>query len=482
MRATLTLALCSMALTITNPLSAQQSLWKNPFKKERHAPGNNLWQTSNAEKSTATASRLIAAAGGEYDDNSSAFIFIDSAFVNYSGGRGGDLNSKQIKFDNGMMWVDNGGGLQEAEKMAQTFDGNSNILSTLLEAWDGTAWVNSYGIVYTYDVNNNTLTETEVEWNPGNNTWDSVYRYYYTYNGNNTLLTETGLTNNGGIWENAYLTTYTLDGNDNTVVTEWSGWNTGTSSWDPTARLHYTYNTDNLQTELWDESWQTNTWQKHNRYLTTYNQNDLPATETRQSWDGSNYVTARVVTNTYVNNDLVNALEQYGNGNNATNVDNTFDGNHNMLSRINQYWFNNAWVNDRKMEWTYNSYNQVLTDKMFRWINSAWGHNGGDLTNRYYYETYTTSVKDAEIAESAFKVYPVPATHFVRVEMEWEQPQAFTVSVTDMQGRMIRTFSEKATANYSRNIDVNQLPAGNYVIKVAGVKGKATYQQFSVVR
>ena len=461
------------------PFNLLAQVQKSPGEIFFTKPSRNA--ANVASKSTATASRLIAAAGGEYDANSSAFIFIDSVFVSYSGERGGDMNSEYIKYDNGTRWIDNGGGLQEAEKLTQVFDGNDNILSTLIQEWDGVAWVNSYGLAYTYDGYNNILSETELEWNSGNNAWDSLYRYMYVYDVNHVLISETGIENTGSAWQNSYQYAHTPDMNGNIIFSALSYWNIGNSVWDSFGKQHFTFNTDDLVVESWDESWQVNTWQKHSKYLTTYNTSDLPHTITRQSWDGSNWVTARIVTNTYVNNDLVNVLEQYGNGDNLTNQDYTFDGNHNRLSSVDQHWFNNAWVNDRKMEWTYNSFNQMLTDKMFRWINNAWGHTDGDLTNRYYYETYTAGIED-KTRNTEIKVYPVPARNFVKVGMAWSEPQAFNVSILDMSGRLVRSYGEKACSQYSRTIDVNQLPSGNYIIKIAGMKGKAMYQQFSVVR
>lgn len=477
MRPILTLALCSVATIFTCPLLAQ-SQHKNPFTTKHY--GATVQSAPTAGKSTATASRLIAAASDEY--NGSNFIPWDSSFVTYSGQRGGDLNSDDLKFDNGTAWYNNtGGGLEEVGKYTQTFDMYDNILSTIIKEWNGTAFVNSEGTVHTYDGNGNMLTETEIEWNTGTNSWDSIYKYVYTYDVNNKLIDEMGMSGNGSSWDNEYRFVNNLDVNGNVILNVYLNWNAGTSTWDSMNKQHYAFNTDNLEIEAWFESWQMSAWQKTGRNLTTYNTTDLPLTRTSQSWNGSNWVDVMIITNTYTNDDLVNSLEQYANGNNFKNEINTFDGNHNILSAIKQNWVSASWVNDRKMEYTYNSFNQAITNIEYRWISNAWGHGAANFRARYYYETFNTGVNDSKL-DNSFKVYPIPAQSFVRVEKTWAQPTDFIVSVTDMQGRLIRTYSEKGTTNYTKTIDVSQLSAGNYFIKIAATGGKASYQQFSVIR
>jgi hypothetical protein len=160
-----------------------------------------------------------------------------------------------------------------------------------------------------------------------------------------------------------------------------------------------------------------------------------------------------------------------------------YDANHNMISAIQQNWNTgtSTWDNSERQQRTYNSFNRFTSIWMDHWNAGIWQVLTTDEKYNYYYETYNTTGVENVAATSNFSLYPVPAQNVVRIEKTWSEPQAFTVSITDMQGRMIRSYSEKATANYSRNIDVNQLAAGNYVIKVAGVNGKASYQQFSVI-
>ncbi len=466
--------LIAAALLFSSSLFAQNHPNKNVFKPKRlgaaPSPGTSA-------KSTATLSRLIATATDEHDGSN--FVHSDSAFVTYSGERGGDMHNAP-KFDNGTMWYNTGGGLEETEKMAQTFDGNDNILSSLYQEWNGTTWENSYGTAFTYDGNYNTLSETEVEWN--GTAWDSVYKYLYIYDVNNKLVNEVGMSNNGSVWENEYQYINDLDLNSNVLLSLYMTWNTGANIWDSTGKQHYTYNSNNLQIEWWDESWQVNMWQKHSRYLTTYDLNDHPVTEVRQSWNGSAWIDARIVTNTFTNGDLVNTLEQDGSSTNITNQVNTFDGNHNKLTNIEQTWQNNNFVNYRKTQWTYNNFDQVTSDTTFSWVNNSWGYNGWNWASRYYYETYTAGINDNRQANNTLNIYPVPASNAITVEMVWDEQQPFIVAIIDMHGRQVATYSEKAAPNYKRTIDVGQLSSGNYFIKIAPNGGKASYQQFVIAR
>jgi hypothetical protein len=483
LRSTFTL----LALSATLASTAQSRHAKQHFvPTHRHgafAPAHRVQPyVATAAKSTATASRLIAVTSLEYDMDSVYFVLSDTAHITYSGQRGGDLNSEYIKFDNGLSWVNNGGTLENDGSFTQTFDGNDNILSQISQSWNGSAFENDYASFSSYDGSNNLLTQVEAYWNSGTSVWDSSYKYVYTYDLNNKLLTETGMSWDGSVWVNDYGYNYTLDMNGNVLVNTYSTWNTGTNVWDSMGKSIYTYNVNNLETQRTEQQWNTNVWENGWQYLSTYDLNNNLATYTQQSWNGTVWVVAGVTTNTYLNNDLVTSLEQDGMGANQINQVNTFDANHNMLTNIKQIWINNAFVNDYRVEYTYNSFDQATSEKESSWNGSTWDATSGNYWGRYYYENYTvTGVNDTKSSASDIVLSPVPARNFITVQKNWSDPQAFSVSITDMQGRLVRNYSEKATANYSRTIDVNQLPAGIYVIKVAGAHSKATYQQFSVI-
>lgn len=481
MKIKFTLAL--LALTGGMNVFAQQTekpAFKFKHKRENHTPVMKTFNGHTQAKTTALASRLVAVASLTYLPDSADFVIMDTAHVTYSGERGGDLNSMYLKFDDGISWSDTGTGLQPSEQYHQTFDVNDNILTSLSESWNGSAWVNNWGTLFTYDGNNNTTTEIEIEWNGSN--WDSSYKYSYSYDVNNRLIAEIGQAWNGSNWENDYSFNITFDLNGNPIVTTLSEWN-GTI-WDSSSKNISTYNGNNLITLLRHQEWNGTAWEDNMQVATTYDMNNIVLTVTQQSWNGTAWVNTNMQTNTITNNDIVNEIYQMWQNNgwvNMFNVVKTYDGNDNLITETNQIYSVNAFENFSRITRAYNSFNQVTSEKDDSWVNNTWAPEDGDFWGRYYYEDYNTTGINNIATAGNFNVYPVPANNHIKVDMAWEEAQPFTVSILDMQGRLIRNFSEKAMKNYSKSIDVSQLPAGNYLIKLTTTTGKAAYQQFTVM-
>src|SRR5579872_3185813 len=91
-----------------------------------------------------TASRLTGEA--HWSNNGVNFTPNDSSSFNYSGMRGGDLGHT-LKYDNSYTWVYDTAYHNEYYYI-QSFDANSNITSTIVEFWNGTAWQNLSNTLY----------------------------------------------------------------------------------------------------------------------------------------------------------------------------------------------------------------------------------------------------------------------------------------------------------------------------------------------
>ena len=60
----------------------------------------------------------------------------------------------------------------------------------------------------------------------------------------------------------------------------------------------------------------------------------------------------------------------------------------------------------------------------------------------------------------------MPANDKLTIKMQWERPEAFTVSVIDMAGRVVFLQQEPAVREYMGTIPVSNLPAGNYAVAI----------------
>jgi hypothetical protein len=73
---------------------------------------------------------------------------------------------------------------------------------------------------------------------------------------------------------------------------------------------------------------------------------------------------------------------------------------------------------------------------------------------------------------NAMKIFPNPATNEVTIEMDTNVTSQVSVSISDVQGKVLRT--EKANvANRKLNLDVNALTDGIYFLKVG--EGSASH-------
>jgi hypothetical protein len=135
------------------------------------------------------------------------------------------------------------------------------------------------------------------------------------------------------------------------------------------------------------------------------------------------------------------------------------------------------------------NYTFNANDKPEYYFDQEWNSPSGvwELTSssyaaRYHYEPYTTSGVEqiADFGGNA-TLFPVPASSQTTIDIRWEEPQAFTVSVTDMQGRLHTSWNVQSTKQYHETISLTDLPAGNYMVTLQGQKGKIS-KQLSVVK
>ena len=73
-------------------------------------------------------------------------------------------------------------------------------------------------------------------------------------------------------------------------------------------------------------------------------------------------------------------------------------------------------------------------------------------------------------------VYPLPAGNFINIDLEWDQPQAFTATIVNMEGRIVKLWTEEKTKNYTKTISLPELSPGNYFIRLEGEHEKAGKQ------
>jgi hypothetical protein len=134
---------------------------------------------------------------------------------------------------------------------------------------DNNAWRNFSQYTYTYDLNNNRLTDFYQTWADNHSGWIDIVLFTYTYYSNNNRLTELCENYNSPTKEES---TYTYDTGNNLKNQLTKIWQNG--NWVNESQTNYTYDSKNNLQEYLRESWQHNTWVNDLQKLWTYDEND----------------------------------------------------------------------------------------------------------------------------------------------------------------------------------------------------------------
>lgn len=344
------------------------------------------------------------------------------------------------------------------KKFTFTYDGNNDMTEELGQHWDGSAWVNDYRIQKTYNNNHDALATTTQYW--AGTQWGNPYLYVNTYDGNHNMTSQVS-------------TTY----------------NTGTSQFDSTGRSEYFYNVNNKVDSSRSYDWNSG-WVLNGHTLNYYGVNNINMGYLTQSVSGGNWVNLfQAFTILNVNNIVIgDSTQQWSTTNNAwvdySRGHSTLDGNNRSIEYRYQTWntTNNAWQESLLDSAAYNNYDQYTWFKRISWNTTTqqW-FNYNDQDAHYYYEEYTPNhIAKTSADAGLLMLYPVPAKGSMNINLQWNKAEDLMIGVYDMQGRLVSQWSESATKNLIKNIPLNGLSSGTYILKVRG-KDATVQEQFVIM-
>ncbi|MFN0274936.1 MAG: T9SS type A sorting domain-containing protein [Chitinophagales bacterium] len=93
---------------------------------------------------------------------------------------------------------------------------------------------------------------------------------------------------------------------------------------------------------------------------------------------------------------------------------------------------------------------------------------------------FCSDINDIESLTN-FQVYPVPTNDVVNMNLNFTTPENVEISIANLQGQIVYTTTEKNVSLLSKSIDVSNLSAGSYVIKIANSTNIAT-KTFMITR
>jgi len=408
-----------------------------------------------------TYSRLTAQA--HWAHNGVMFTPKDTTNYMYSSNlRGGDL-THTLKYDNYTTWkyVDTAGKFADSLYYSQVFDANNNITMTTIQKWSASA----------------------AAWVPAN-------RILYTYTSGNLMASMIWQTWSGTAWAASTKDVYTYDGNNLKILDQYQTWNSLTNAFAPMSQKVYSYDpvTHNILNET-DQNVSGATPVYTSQYAYTYTSANQLLTTTYSTWN-SGWVNATMYTNAYdTSGNKITQLYQTWSVPTASwinvtyNIYSNFTSGHMAQSEIDQTW-NSAgsgtWMNTIQYMYAYNSYNQMTSSTGQSWNPAMlFEFQLGDPMTNYYYSTYSTvsEVKNVVNNNGSANIFPVPAQNMLHIDLTWNEAQSATIAMYDMAGRMVTpVMNVPSGTEYHTSLSVNNLAAGNYVIRIDGQQGQIVKQ------
>jgi hypothetical protein len=125
------------------------------------------------------------------------------------------------------------------------------VTQYLSQTWNVNVWVNDYAYNYTYDSNNNEISEIDQTWS--GSAWVNTDQYAYEFDSNGIQFRETDQTWDGTIWDNTYryTSTYILVPTGiktNNIVSKFELFNNYPNPFNPSTSIKYSIGGKSLVT------------------------------------------------------------------------------------------------------------------------------------------------------------------------------------------------------------------------------------------
>lgn len=378
---------------------------------------------------------------------------------------------------------------------------NDNLDTSTLQTYDTTAhtWNNRAKTVYIYDGSNNVTFSAVQGWNSSTAAWHDSLVNWYIYDASNNMLVDTFKNLTNPTSNRLYINHYTSNVLDTAIV---ETWNTPASSFINNSKTVYFLNATHKSDSSISYTWSTSssTWTLGNfqsvKHHYIYDGSGNNTIDSQWYWGTGMWNVSAININTYdASNYLVSDTSKQAFGGPLRNYyyyTIGYDASHNQTTCERYTWLTSSstWRDTALYTNTYNSYNQLTSYTTQTMIGGTWvftriGGGGGysDVKNAFYYSTYNdpTGVPVVNSNDGTLKLYPVPASNMLNIELTWDDAQSAVIAVYDMTGKLYTQWQTGNTNAYTHTFYLSQLPAGNYIMKVRGEKAQAA-QPFVIIK
>lgn len=405
--------------------------------------------------------RLVGIANAQY--TASGFSPTDSTALSYSKLRTSDIKTGVYNYDSAVVYAYNSGSYSKFSKTTNTFYPNDSVVFFRQYFWNDTAgeWniYSSTNFLFN-SIERDSVRTVQIDTGSG---LKSNEQYIYYYDVNKNLQYQLKNTWNGTGWFFADSTIYTYNASNNITSRVYKVFTPTSGMFINSTQDIYSYNSSGQLTKAMHNSWDKfiSNWAVYARDIYSY--------------DGAGNLSTVIHFNLDASSRLVPGSKD----------SNAYDASTNLTSSTNMLFdtASKTFVNNSMYTITYDTSNRPLVYTTQSWNGTGWTYYiGQDKQTHYYYDLYadtSTSVQNVNNIV-AFNVYPVPAASFFNINIDWQIAQPFTISMYDVNGRLVKQWTEKATKNYHKAILTSDLNSGNYFIKVNSDNGQLT-QQINII-
>jgi|GEM_PF-3214374 len=432
----------------------------------QHVQAQSNVRGNERTTSTVVISRLTGASTYLYTGIN--FWIDDSTTYQYSDGRGGDLNhTLKYDFKNYAMY-DAADSLFDLNvtRNDQGFDGNNNIIYNETDAFS-TVWnaQNKFLYYWNTSVTPNIMTQ----------------QIYQIWNGSSYQS------------ENDDLYTY-ITGTSNLYEDDYQNYNG--SIFVDSLRKFFQYNSMGGVTWEQDYALVGTNWQQIQSYFYGYNSSNQMTSKTFATWNNASgvwdtsYMYSYVYDSSISSGNLVAIQYQTYNAASASWTNSklqTYTSFSGSLPLIEEdfMWADTGttgggtWYPSKMYNYSYNSFGQMTTKLGTSYNSSVPGFENaaGDTLAHYYYDTVViNAVKNVANANFTVDAFPVPAQSIVNISISGEQSSRYDIVLTDLNGRIIRSWTVPATNKYQSIIPTDNMATGMYLLTINSDNGQITKQ------
>ena len=166
------------------------------------------------------------------------------------------------------------------------YDANKDDTSETVQSYDevNEIWVNQTRSTYAYDVNRNVINNTKYNWDIPTTSWVSSIQTLNDYDISANLIKSTLLQWNVSEWDSVLQLVYTYDGNNNRITQVDYQWLPDKT---PGTQLTFYYNALDLDTQTVGKYWNGNTFKNSFMDTLVYDSNKNLLSSTRYDWKNS---------------------------------------------------------------------------------------------------------------------------------------------------------------------------------------------------